>query len=958
MSNLDSSYQPIESPPPPDNSIELEHSDRNRDVSTNDASTSELPHEEKPRPVIRYSRDVLLALQKSPLVKRLDELPALSVWFGEYPAKEASTRRVADGSDTEKQRPSKSMSTDKGIVLGPPKMNFASSLFGGLKQSEEKFPLPVAKASGAPSSTAGSRQRQEDTKSVKDAVNGKERTEPRAPKGPSSLGERGFTRDRSAATEKSSAFRERDNRSTAREGSVPSSSEAIERDYSSMPNRFSWKEEKTPEWMDYNPEKEEIEPKRTSKEADMKDSDGKEFINDLEAWKSRMKEQDRREKEKLRRESESKIERYTPRDSSRADSSSSWRVDKAVEVTKRNEEYAGGTSSDTASLVDDHSQDSHSRKAALANIDTLFGPGGIDLGSPLDPTSSAFDKFLLQHKTAIADETTSSIPVSQSKICDTEAASREQGGSRFARFFSSKNEGQPQHNVDAVASLSHSNVNADMSHGKPISIETLFQSQNQTTSPRLSSAPVVLASPATNEEVLRRPGQGRRMLSEEEVLMSMGARHIVKQEGLKDADDVVGFNMILQALAKAKPVVEQSSRATSLLLSPMDSSSSYSLGQSAVLQDPSIITAPATIRTFPSAKATDIPLTQLPNDPSIVGMPPPSSSGPISPQSLQLPNDPSIILAKKPDYRSQNAGDSRDPRSFMIQESRSTSNEYIQKSRPVINNLFAGNLPTSVLRQLSTKSLDASSKGSSPIFNKLHATTNKSGPNVSLPPNNSMLSPPLSMSSIPLSLQQGPQFSQAPGYFQRMPPQALGGPTSGPLHGHPPDVSQQAIGRNIPVDQFLGMVGPPPPHMRNSSPLPHLQQSQLPRGSVQATGPMPPMHMFQQQHFDRFPPPHMLPPGPPQLPGPGPLPPHMQHAAMQSRLPMHPDMMPPPDILHASIAGYANMIPPNIMNNGLPGGPGLPPHFFQHAPGMPPAGVNMNPRMVFEEYERGGGPRS
>lgn len=238
---------------------------------------------------------------------------------------------------------------------------------------------------------------------MKDTVNCKDRTEPRAPKGPSSSGERGFTRDRPAATEKSSAFRERDNRSTAREGSVPSSNEAsnrrlrqtdptrgnrregkrnitfllgiswfktfehihtfnhclnlVERDYSSMPNRFSWKEEKTPEWMDYNPEKEEIEPKRTSKEADMRGPNGKEFINDLEAWKSQMKEQDRKEKEKLRRESESKIERYTPRDSSRADSSTSWRVDKAVEVTKRNEEYTSGTLSDnTASLVDDHSQ--------------------------------------------------------------------------------------------------------------------------------------------------------------------------------------------------------------------------------------------------------------------------------------------------------------------------------------------------------------------------------------------------------------------------------------------------------------------------------------------------------------------------------------------------------------------------------------------------------------------------
>src|SRR5206468_12683120 len=103
--------------------------------------------------------------------------------------------------------------------------------------------------------------------------------------------------------------------------------------------------------------------------------------------------------------------------------------------------------------------------------DKLFGPGG-DLGSPLDTTSSAFDKFLLQHKTAIADETATNIPVSQPKISDTEVVSREQG-SRFARFFSSKDDGQPQHHVDAVIS---NNADMDMSHAKHISIETLFQS--------------------------------------------------------------------------------------------------------------------------------------------------------------------------------------------------------------------------------------------------------------------------------------------------------------------------------------------------------------------------------------------------------------------------------------------------------------------------------------------------
>ncbi|RUO95831.1 hypothetical protein BC936DRAFT_143135 [Jimgerdemannia flammicorona] len=324
-----------------------------------------------------------------------------------------------------------------------------------------------------------------------------------------------------------------------------------------------------------------------------------------------------------------------------------------------------------------------------------------------------------------------------------------------------------------------------------------------------------------------------------------------------------------------------------------------------------------------SSKAGNYTLAPFPNDPSILGVPaiaPSNSSRSISPQLAQLPNDPSIIMAKKPDFRPQNVGEGRDARGITIPESRSTTSEYVQKPRPAINSLFAGNLPTSVLRQLSTKSTDTSSRHSSstssPMFNKLHPVASKVSSNVPLASTNAILSPPLSMAPIPPPLQQGGQFSQSPGYYQRLPPQALSSQSLSAVHNHPTDVSQQAIGRNIPVDQFLGMAGPPLSHMRNPSPLPlHLQHQQLPRGSIQG-GPMPPIHMFQQQQFDRFPP-HMLPPGPLQLPGPGPLLPHLQHGGgMQSRLPMHPDMMPPPDMLQASMAGYANMIPPNLMNSG------------------------------------------
>jgi hypothetical protein len=52
---------------------------------------------------------------------------------------------------------------------------------------------------------------------------------------------------------------------------------------------FSEHNERTPEWMDYNPENEAAASK--SKQSEAKESDP-EFINDLEAWKSKMKKQD------------------------------------------------------------------------------------------------------------------------------------------------------------------------------------------------------------------------------------------------------------------------------------------------------------------------------------------------------------------------------------------------------------------------------------------------------------------------------------------------------------------------------------------------------------------------------------------------------------------------------------------------------------------------------------------
>ena len=65
-------------------------------------------------------------------------------------------------------------------------------------------------------------------------------------------------------------------------------------------------------------------------------------------------------------------------------------------------------------------------------MDQLFGPGGMDLNTPLHPGSSAFNKFLSQHKLAMAEDNGPKTG-SGSHI---ETIPREQGTSRFARFFS------------------------------------------------------------------------------------------------------------------------------------------------------------------------------------------------------------------------------------------------------------------------------------------------------------------------------------------------------------------------------------------------------------------------------------------------------------------------------------------------------------------------------------------
>ncbi|CAG8733180.1 26155_t:CDS:2, partial [Racocetra persica] len=196
-----------------------------RDVDKKDSDDA-IKDEEKPinmsfntksRNIIRYTREQLLELRESPLVKKPDALPPISSWFGE-PVVKKEKRNNTDGvQDNEKGKqlgqsfvdglnkskddltagiskspligssksPNGSEPTSPKpsgmykIILGPPKTIFASSSVGGLKSAEDK---PNQARAGR---SDGMRQRQDEYSraGIKDF-------EPRAPRGPT--GERGF----------------------------------------------------------------------------------------------------------------------------------------------------------------------------------------------------------------------------------------------------------------------------------------------------------------------------------------------------------------------------------------------------------------------------------------------------------------------------------------------------------------------------------------------------------------------------------------------------------------------------------------------------------------------------------------------------------------------------------------------------------------------------------------------
>ncbi|KAF9311068.1 hypothetical protein BG003_007816 [Podila horticola] len=883
--------------------------------------------------VIRYSQEFLMACAKSPLVERPAALPPTSVWFGEIVKEEQELNNPP-----RKNNSSKSMS-DR-IVLGPPKMSFASSSLGGMKRSDDGL-SGFKKALDAP-------------------------REPRGPRGPPSALEHGFGRD---TIEKLSSHKllpkvtpkditgllsgmdrrrpdasrmgagltgSRQSSTTSGTTSKFGSSAKPAGQFLSTPNPLlsysgssngygsggaggsgggsgsgsslasrTQQRSDAPEWMNYNPDSE-----TGAKDEEGSEANPQAFVDDIQAWKARMKEHERREKEK---ENGGPVrERPDSKAPSRADSSSSWRspnvqpgqVDQSEDDKAALDKELLGIGKSVRSL--------HLTNEPMQDIDMFFSPGAIDLTKPFESTS-AFDKFFSQHTSSAAAMEDSA----QAK------PARKADGSRFARFFA---EDEPE----PVKEFNQGNQMLGEQPGKQLSLDQLFRSHAPTAS---SAAP---------------PPPLGRMPSEAEILQSMTAAKSpvspTRPENDSRSEDAFAFQKIMAALSKA-PV--SSSGPTT----PLSSTSSqpmshvpFSAGEPALeassgtpaLQDPSIIaiqTKPAPVDTPAKTPVVDSRITSHP----------PLSNGEQSaqesaPTSTTAPVTTAAIASPTPSVSSDTARPA---------------------SRPV-QVAFGGGIPTSVYRQLSGKT-DGQKTGS-PLIRPLSASNSNgtsvnggaspslSSPSIHSPRQfNAQVSVPSAQQPAPIPQQQ-PQLPQPPQPHQPM-LQSHMNKNFGPY--------PQGPGMHSPVmDPRLGMYpnnGPSPVGVHN-----HMMENEPPFFNgvpmQRPTQDMPPqfgqqMPFSQQMHVSG--PGDFMPPHPSQFVG---MPPPF------GGHPMHPGMFPmnPVEMLMRGPGG-----PPRPMP-GMGPGPGpnhfVPSNYGHPMSGMPHQGMPMNPQffppqvskpmMSREEFER------
>ncbi|KAG0346582.1 hypothetical protein BG004_001383 [Podila humilis] len=707
--------------------------------------------------VIRYSQEFLMACAKSPLVERPASLPLTSVWFGEIVKEEPEynipPRKNNSGS--------KSSMSDR-IVLGPPKVSFASSSLGGMRRSDDgisgfKKALDTPRETRAPRGPPSALEHGfgRDTieklsshkllpkvtpKDITGLLSGMDRRRPND-NSRSGTGLTSGTRQSSMASGSSSKF----NPSLKPAGQFLSTPNPLLSSTSSSNGNGGGssgygrvqQRSDAPEWMNYNPDAES-----DTKEDEEGESNPQAFVDDIQAWKARMKEHERREKEK-----ENGVpvrDRQDPKAPSRADSSSSWRspnvqtglVQEQTDSTKvaLDKELLGIGKASVLSM--------HLANEPIQDIDMFFSPGAIDLTKPFESTS-AFDKFFSAHTSSAAamEDSTQSRPAHKAD------------GSRFARFFA-EDDADPEPAKDATIELAMPSTEQP---GKQLSLDQLF------------SLHVPISSSAAPPPPLAR------MPSEAEILQSMtSARSPISPKPTENdscSEDAFAFQKIMAALSKAPVSNPEPS-------TPLSSTSSQPTHSSTA---------------EPTAKSTH-GVTSTHQDPSIISIhPKPTSIGSSSPAAPgNASTTPAHISSTNGDQPTAQeitsvsttattaaAGGGVSAAVIASPTSSNSSDTARPAARPV-QVAFGGGIPTSVYRQLSGKT--DGQKSGSPLIRPLSATVSNgtsingggspslSSPSINSPRQfNAQANVPSGQSSTPLTQQQPPQqTAQQPQQAQRV----------------------------------------------------------------------------------------------------------------------------------------------------------------------------------------------
>ncbi|ORX81812.1 hypothetical protein K493DRAFT_93482 [Basidiobolus meristosporus CBS 931.73] len=639
---------------------------------------------------VKYSVDQLLVLSKSPLVKCPDTFPDVTTWIGDtyyesgYRESEAERKKPFNTSDDRKTdkhcEETSNKPGEKSIVLGPPKMSFASSQKQAMvnakssersassRNSKNSYNLPRHLANGRNGRNDDNRGEHNSKRSSNSNVERERNYSKERENGTNRKGsretreefEKNSSRENQGGRNRNNQGSGQSRRTGGKDGNLQDRNRHFQQllekklDIGGEHQRYNSKQD-TPEWMNYDPETEKG-GKQDGHSYSTVDETG--YVDEIQAWKSKLNEQNTK-KSQPNLDLSSNEPQYQP--NPKAAQVESWGGMKPrVDMTQQN---TMNTATNTM-FEDGNSR----REPAQGNIDYLFGPGGLnfkDEKKSMEPLLNNRDM-----PTIPVSATRESIPVNNEG--DTA-----QGSSRFFRLFQKENMAEERFSepsklqesamlsrilMGSQASQAHTNLaptsvltstaqtkkmlsEADVLKTLGVTASTSKHTGQPPRAQPLGSGSHAPGRMLTEEDIFKqlgakppqsqhqsqfRPNPGQQqshsnMTSEADILKSLGVNAPSKHQAPQDnTEDKTGFNMIMARLNKNKATNDS-----------MDNNENKSI--------------------------------ELANPKQLPG---PSALG-----------DPSIVSTKKP-------------------EPLAAENKPTPKS---IAALFGGNIPTSVYRQLSGK---------------------------------------------------------------------------------------------------------------------------------------------------------------------------------------------------------------------------------------------------------------